>query len=61
MTDAGIRAVCRQPDRSGQHTLAIAWKQHCYKVMLLTSSRQERTLRFYEQAGVVARPEEVTR
>ena len=48
-----------------QYALAIAWKQECYKVMLLTGSKQESTLRFYEQAGFkrgektgfVARPE----
>ena len=36
-----------------QHALAIAWKQDCYKVMLLTGSKDEATLRFYEQAGFV--------
>ena len=34
-----------------QHALAIAWKHACYKVMLLTGTRQEAVLRFYEQAG----------
>lgn len=29
----------------------IASKINCYKVMLLTSSKQEETLKFYEQAG----------
>lgn len=33
------------------YALAIAWKQGCYKVMLLTGSKDEATLRFYEQAG----------
>lgn len=32
-------------------TLQIAWGCGCYKVMLLTSRRDEATLRFYEQAG----------
>ncbi len=34
-----------------KHALAAAWKRGCYKVMLLTGSRNEETLRFYEQAG----------
>jgi GNAT superfamily N-acetyltransferase len=34
-----------------QHALRIAWAQGCYKVMLLTGSKQEATLRFYEKAG----------
>ena len=29
----------------------IARKESCYKMMLLTSSKEERTLNFYEQAG----------
>lgn len=29
----------------------IAVSEHCYKIMLLTGSKQESTLRFYEQAG----------
>ncbi len=29
----------------------IALKENCYKVMLLTGSKNESTLRFYEQAG----------
>lgn len=33
------------------HALAFAWEQRCYKVMLLTGREDERTLRFYEQAG----------
>jgi GNAT superfamily N-acetyltransferase len=31
--------------------LDLAWKQDCYKVMLLTGRKDEETLRFYEQAG----------
>ncbi len=34
-----------------RYALNIAWQQKCYKVMLLTSSKREETLRFYEQAG----------
>lgn len=33
------------------HALGEAWRQRCYKVMLLTGRRDEGTLRFYEQAG----------
>lgn len=29
----------------------IAQKENCYKLMLLTGSKQESTLRFYERAG----------
>jgi GNAT superfamily N-acetyltransferase len=32
----------------------IAWERQCYKVMLLTSRKDEATLRFYEQAGFEA-------
>jgi GNAT superfamily N-acetyltransferase len=31
--------------------LEIAWQQNCYKVMLLTGSKEEGTLLFYENAG----------
>jgi GNAT superfamily N-acetyltransferase len=34
-----------------QHALREAWAARCYKVMLLTGSKKEETLRFYEQAG----------
>jgi GNAT superfamily N-acetyltransferase len=37
--------------RTLQHALQIAWDCDCYKVMLLTGSKNESTLRFYEQAG----------
>lgn len=33
------------------HALAFAWGQGCYKVMLMTSSKDPATLRFYESAG----------
>lgn len=34
-----------------RYTLNVAWEQTCYKVMLLTGSKRESTLLFYEQAG----------
>lgn len=34
-----------------EHALQTAWEWGCYKVMLLTGSKNEATLRFYEQAG----------
>ncbi len=36
-----------------KHALSIAWSQNCYKVMLMTGSKQESTMRFYEGAGFV--------
>ena len=33
------------------HAQAFAWRQGCYKVMLMTSSKDPATLRFYEAAG----------
>lgn len=33
------------------HALCEAWRQDCYKVMLLTGRRDESTLRFYQRAG----------
>ena len=48
-----------------KHALEAAWAQNCYKVMLMTGSKKEQTLRFYEnvgfkrgdKTGFVARPE----
>ena len=34
--------------------LELAWSRDCYKVMLLTSRKDEATLRFYRQAGFEA-------
>ena len=34
-----------------RHALQTAWQANCYKVMLLTGSKREETLRFYEGAG----------
>lgn len=36
-----------------QHAIAEAWKAGCYKIMLLTGSRNPATLRFYENCGFV--------
>ncbi|MEH2045727.1 hypothetical protein [Nostoc sp.] len=33
------------------YALALAWQQQCYKVMLLSGSKREETLKFYENAG----------
>ena len=33
------------------HALDIAWSRSCYKVMLLTSRKDEAVFRFYENAG----------
>ena len=54
-----IENVVTHPDdrRQGIGTLVLnyalnlAWQQDCYKVMLLTSSKREETLHFYERAG----------
>jgi ribosomal protein S18 acetylase RimI-like enzyme len=34
-----------------QSALALAWQNGCYKVMLMTSRRDQETLSFYESAG----------
>ena len=47
-----------------KHALSVAWAQDCYKVMLLTGTKEDSTLRFYEylgfsrhdKKGFVARP-----
>jgi len=33
------------------HARAIAWQMNCYKVMLMTGRKDERTLGFYEASG----------
>ncbi|KUL01922.1 MAG: GCN5-related N-acetyltransferase [Methanoculleus marisnigri] len=35
------------------HALKCAWKEHCYKVMLLTGRREAGVFRLYEKAGFV--------
>jgi len=35
------------------HAIADAWNAGCYKVMLLTGSKNPATLRFYENCGFV--------
>jgi len=35
------------------HAIAIAQEHNCYKVMLLSGSKKEETLRFYENAGFI--------
>lgn len=35
-----------------QEAIAIANHNNCYKIMLLTGSKKEETLRFYERAGL---------
>ncbi len=34
-----------------KHAIAEAWKHHCYKVMLLTGSKNPATLKFYSDIG----------
>ncbi len=54
-----IENVVTHPDfrRRGMGTAVLkyalqgAWKRNCYKVMLLTGTKEAATLRFYEQAG----------
>jgi len=33
------------------HAKQLAVKENCYKIMLMTGSREESTLHFYEKAG----------
>jgi GNAT superfamily N-acetyltransferase len=50
------RAEVRQQGIGTQllrHALQIAWEKDCYKVLLLTGSKREEVLRFYEGAGFV--------
>ncbi|MCC8179329.1 MAG: GNAT family N-acetyltransferase [Planctomycetes bacterium] len=48
------REDCRQrgyASRLLEYARQIAIQQHCYKIMLMTSSKDESTWRFYENAG----------
>ncbi len=36
------------------HAVTESWKSGCYKVMLLTGSKNPATLRFYENCGVIS-------
>ncbi|KQV64510.1 GNAT family N-acetyltransferase [Rhizobium sp. Root1220] len=36
-----------------RHAIAAAWQAGCYKVMLLTGSKEPATLRFYEDCGFI--------
>lgn len=38
-----------------KHAMALAWNQGCYKVMLMTSRKDEALFRFYEAAGFTRR------
>jgi GNAT superfamily N-acetyltransferase len=54
-----IENVVTHPDYRGKgvatgvlhYALTLAWERNCYKVMLMTGSKKEETLRFYEKAG----------
>ena len=54
-----VENVVTHPDRRGRglasacldHARELARREGCYKIMLLTGSKQESTLRFYERAG----------
>jgi GNAT superfamily N-acetyltransferase len=50
VTHAGYRG-CGYGQALLAHALAFAREQDCYKVMLMTSSKDPATLRFYEAAG----------
>jgi GNAT superfamily N-acetyltransferase len=41
-----------------QHALLRAWREDCYKVMLMTGRMNEETFRFYERAGFRRREKE---
>ncbi len=46
----------RKPGYAGRlirHAIAQAWNTDCYKVMLLTGSKNPATLRFYENCGFI--------
>lgn len=50
VTDAGFRS--RGFGRAVlKAAISAAWRQDCYKVMLMTGRSDEATLRFYERSG----------
>ncbi len=50
ITDAGYRKK-GLASKCLDYAKQIAQRENCYKIMLLTGSKEESTLRFYEQAG----------
>ena len=50
ITDEAVRGQ-GLASRCLAYAKAIAEKENCYKMMLLTGSKEESTLRFYERAG----------
>jgi len=57
-----IENVVTHPDHQNQgfgkallkHTVELAWKHECYKVMLMSGRKEESVLQFYKSAGFSA-------